>query len=88
MEGAQVVIAGERGADDTRALFDAAIRAPGRGRGSVTVVGARNGAACNPTPPTARAGSKARAAAYVCVGQTCSLPETDADGLRAAMARG
>ena len=29
-----------------------------------------------------------RAAAYVCVGQTCSLPATDAEGLRAAMARG
>ena len=29
-----------------------------------------------------------RAAAYVCVGQTCSLPATDAEGLAAAMARG
>ena len=28
-----------------------------------------------------------RAAAYVCIGQICSLPVTDADALKAAMGR-
>ena len=86
MQGAQVVIAGEPGADDTRALHAAAIRAPAVAR-TVTVVPPGT-----ELPATHPAHGKGRvdggAAAYVCVGQTCSLPATDADGLRAAMARG
>ncbi len=86
MQGAQIVIAGEPDADDTRALHAAAIRAPAVAR-VVTVVPPGT-----ELPATHPAHGKGRvdggAAAYVCVGQTCSLPATDADGLRAAMARG
>ena len=84
-EGAQIVIAGDRAADDTRALQAAAIRARAVAR-VVTVV----------PPGTELPGSHpahgkgqvdGKAAAYVCVGQTCSLPVTEAEELRAAMER-
>ena len=39
-------------------------------------------------PAHGKGGVGGSAAAYVCVGQTCSLPVTDPDGLRDAMARG
>ena len=85
-QGAQIVIAGEPGADDTRALHAAAIRAPAVAR-AVTIV--PPGTALPPAHPAHGKGPVGgKAAAYVCVGQTCSLPVTDADGLRAAMARG
>ena len=85
-QGAQIVIAGEPGADDTRALHAAAIRAPAVAR-AVTAV--PPGTELPPAHPAHGKGPvEGRAAAYVCVGQTCSLPVTDADGLRAAMARG
>ena len=85
-QGAQIVIAGEPGADDTRALHAAAIRAPAVAR-VVTVV--PPGTELPRSHPAHGKGPvEGRAAAYVCVGQTCSLPATDADGLRAAMARG
>ena len=86
MQGAQIVIAGEPGADDTRALHAAAIRAPAVAR-AVTVV--PPGTELPKTHPAHGKGPvDGGAAAYVCVGQTCSLPVTDADGLREAMARG
>ena len=85
-QGAQIVIAGEPGADDTRALHAAAIRAPAVAR-AVTAV--PPGTELPATHPAHGKGPvEGRAAAYVCVGQTCSRPVTDADGLRAAMARG
>ncbi len=85
-QGAQIVIAGEPGAEDTRALHAAAIRAPAVAR-AVTIV--PPGTALPPAHPAHGKGPVGgKAAAYVCVGQTCSLPVTDADGLRAAMARG
>ena len=85
-QGAQVVIAGEPGADDTLALHAAAIRAPAVAR-AVTIV--PPGTELPATHPAHGKGPvDGAAAAYVCVGQTCSLPVTDADGLRAAMARG
>ena len=86
MQGAQIVVAGEPGADDTRALHAAAIRAPAVAR-VVTVV--PPGTELPQSHPAHGKGPvDGAAAAYVCVGQTCSLPATDADGLRAAMGRG
>ncbi len=85
-QGAQVAIAGERGSDDTRALLDAAFRAPAVAR---VIAVAEPGTELPPSHPAHGKGQvDGKAAAYVCVGQTCSLPVTDADGLRAAMARG
>ena len=85
-QGAQIVVAGEPGADDTRALHAAAIRAPAVAR-VVTIV--PPGTELPATHPAHGKGPvDGGAAAYVCVGQTCSLPATDADGLRTAMARG
>ena len=84
--GAQIAIAGQRGAEDTKALLDAAFRAPAVAR-VIAVV--EPGAELPSTHPAHGKGRvDGRAAAYVCVGQTCSLPATDAEGLRAAMARG
>ena len=85
LEGAQIVIAGDRGDADTEALHDAAIRAPAVAR-VVTIV--PPGTALPQTHPAHGKGAvDGRAAAYVCIGQTCSLPVTDAEGLRAALAR-
>ena len=85
-QGAQVAIAGERGSDDTAALLDAAFRAPAVAR---VIAVAEPGTELPPSHPAHGKGQvDGKAAAYVCVGQTCSLPVTDADGLRAAMARG
>ena len=86
MQGAQIVIAGEPGADDTRALHAAAIRAPAVARTVTVVPPGTELPAAHPAHGKGRVDGGA--AAYVCVGQTCSLPVTDAEGLRAAMARG
>ena len=85
-QGAQIVIAGEPGADDTRALHAAAIRAPAVARAVTAVPPGTELPAAHPAH--GKGPVEGRAAAYVCVGQTCSPPVTDADGLRAAMARG
>ena len=86
LEGAQIVVAGARGEDDTEALLQAAFRAPAVAR---TIAVVEPGAALPRSHPAHGKGAvDGRAAAYVCVGQTCSLPATDAAGLRAAMARG
>ncbi|MDE0056990.1 MAG: thioredoxin domain-containing protein, partial [Defluviicoccus sp.] len=86
LEGAQVVVAGARKAGDTQALLDAAFRAPAVAR---TIAVVEPGTELPRSHPAhGKGGVDGRAAAFVCVGQTCSLPATDADGLRAAMARG
>ena len=62
--GAQVVIAGERGAGDTRALFEAAIRAPAVAR-VVTVV--EPGTELPEDPPRPRQGQGRRTRGGLCV---------------------
>jgi hypothetical protein len=82
----QVVIVGDRGADDTRALLRAvaAVSLPDR----VLAVIAP-GAALPPGHPAAGKGQVGGATtAYVCVGTTCSLPLTEAADLAASLRLG
>ena len=84
--GVQVVVAGAREAGDTRALLDAAFRAPAVAR---TIAVVEPGSGLPAAHPAHGKGAVAgAAAAYVCVGQTCSPPVTDAEALAAAMGRG
>ena len=76
----QIVIAGDPGDADARALAAAAWQAAGQNK---LIVPAHSG---NTLPDSHVAAGKGpvegRAAAYVCVGQTCSLPLISADALR------
>ena len=80
----QVVLVGDAAADDMRALNRAAVEtvAPNRVLSRVAP-----DAALPDGHPAAGKGQKDGAAtAYVCVGQTCSLPITEPDALRRALA--
>ena len=79
----QIVVAGDPDAPDARALADAAWRAPCMNR---LIVPAGAAAALPPGHPAGGKGPVGgKAAAYVCVGQACSLPLTDPEALRAAL---
>ena len=77
----QIVIAGDAGDAGARALAAAAWQDPGQNK---LIVPAGSGAALPDGHVAAGKGPvEGRAAAYVCVGQTCSLPLTSVDALRA-----
>ena len=79
MRPVQIVILGERGKPDTEALIDAAfgLSLPDRVLQSVA-----DAASLPPTHPAAGKQAPAgRATAFVCVGQTCSLPVTEPEAL-------
>jgi uncharacterized protein YyaL (SSP411 family) len=79
----QIVIVGERGAADTEALLRAVfdISLPNR----VLQVVADGAALPAAHPAAGKAAVDGKATAYVCHGQTCSLPITDAAALRASL---
>ncbi len=80
----QVVIVGDRKADATVALVDAAIAA---GHPDLVLSVIPPGATLPPTHPAAGRGAvNGQPTAYVCVGTTCSLPTTDAVALGAQLA--
>ena len=81
----RVVIVGAPGDAETRALTRAALRAPALDR---VIIRVAPGAALPPGHPArGRVAIDDRATAYVCAGQTCSLPIVEPDALRAALAR-
>ncbi len=80
----QVVIVGEDGSDDTRALARAALETPNPNRVLSRI--APGTALPAGHPASGRAMIDGRATAYVCAGQTCSLPITDPPALRSALA--
>ena len=76
----QIVIAGDPGDAEARALAATAWQAAGQNK---LIVPAHSGNALPDRHVAAGKGPvEGRAAAYVCVGQTCSLPLTGADALR------
>ncbi len=84
----QLVIVGERGEPATAALLRAAVSVPAPGL--VLSVIAPGAALPASHPASGKTQSAGTATAYVCVGETCSLPLTDpaalADAVRAAAA--
>jgi uncharacterized protein YyaL (SSP411 family) len=84
MRPVQIVILGARGAADTEALIDAVFQtcAPDRVLQSV----ADAGALPRSHPAYGKQAKEGRATAYVCIGQTCSLPVTEPGELADAMA--
>ena len=76
----QIVIAGDHGDAEARALTAAAWQASGENK---LIVLTHSGTTLPASHVAAGKGPvEGRAAAYVCVGQTCSLPLTGADALR------
>jgi uncharacterized protein YyaL (SSP411 family) len=82
----QLVIVGQRGAADTAALLRAAQRRAPPGR--VLQVVAAGEALPAGHPAFGKAQQGGRATAYLCRGQTCSLPLTEPAGLERALAHG
>jgi uncharacterized protein YyaL (SSP411 family) len=82
----QIVVIGDRGADDTRALVEAVYgrSLPNR----VLAVIAPDGRLPPGHPAAGKTQAKGRATAYVCHGSTCSLPITAPAGLSQALAVG
>ena len=80
LRGAEIVVVGD--GEGAGALLAAARRLPFLDR---VVLHAPNAAALAPTHP-AQDKIKAAAAAFVCVGETCSLPVTQPDDIAAAVA--
>ena len=79
LRGAEIVVTGA----ESDALFAAALKLPFTGR---TVLRARTAAALPVTHPARDKIAAARAPqAFVCVGETCSLPVTDPAGLTGAI---
>ena len=72
----QIVIIGERGAPDCEALFRAAITAPAPGR--LITVQPPDAKLPDGHPAAGKGQQNSTPTAYVCVGQECSLPLTDA----------
>ena len=82
-EATQIVVVGERDAADTRALLRAVAAAPMANR--VLQVTAADAALPAGHPAHGKGQVDGAATAYVCRGQTCSLAQTSADGLREAL---
>ena len=79
----QIVIVGDRGEPDCRSLLRAVFSAcvPNR----VLAVVAPDAALPESHPAHGKTRSDGKATGYVCVGMTCSLPLTDAAGLKDAL---
>jgi hypothetical protein len=80
----QVVIRGQRGAGDTEALLRAAFQSPLPHK--VLTVADDDARLPEGHPAAGAPRKEGRATAYVCRGTHCSLPITDADALRNALA--
>jgi uncharacterized protein YyaL (SSP411 family) len=81
----QLVVVGQRGAADTAALLRAARRAPPQ---RILQVVAPGEALPAGHPAAGKPQQAGRATAYLCRGQTCSLPITEPAGLERALAHG
>ena len=80
----QIVVCGARTAAETRALLDAVFATSLTNR--VLTVLAPGDALRAGHPAAGKGQHEGRAAAYVCVGPVCSLPATEPEALRAALA--
>ena len=80
---AQVVIVGDPAEDGTTALIDVAWKAANMNKLIQRV--APGDALPDGHPATGKGQLDGKATAYVCIGQTCSLPLTDAEALREAL---
>ena len=80
---AQVVIVGDPADDGTTALIDVAWKAANMNKLIQHV--APGDALPDGHPATGKGQLDGKATAYVCIGQTCSLPLTDAEALREAL---
>ncbi len=83
--GTQIAIVGDRAALPTRALVRAAHLAPARAR--IISVFAPDAALPDGHPASGKGLVDGAPAAYVCVGPTCSLPQTTPEGLTASLQR-
>jgi hypothetical protein len=82
LRAAEIVVTGE--GPRTEALLDAARKLPALDR---IVLAARSADALPPSHPArAKIAAEPAGAAFVCIGETCSLPITDPTGLAAAVA--
>jgi hypothetical protein len=82
LRAAEIVVTGE--GPRTEALLDAARKLPALDR---IVLAARSADALPPSHPArAKIAAEPAGAAFVCIGETCSLPITDPTGLAAAIA--
>jgi hypothetical protein len=75
----QIIILGKRGAADTEALIDAAFASSQPNRVLQTVEDGNTLPASHPAH--GKQPTQSRATAFVCIGQTCSLPVTGTDEL-------
>ncbi|MDZ4735971.1 MAG: thioredoxin domain-containing protein [Rhodospirillaceae bacterium] len=87
--GLQIILTGTAGSAEIAALAASVYGQSLPDRVLQIVADTENLPAAHPAkskkPPAATAGSAPRAAAFVCRGQTCSLPITDPDGLARAL---